>query len=331
MPMGEFELVRRFFRSKVLEHAGDRHSVALGIGDDAALLNVRPGYRCVISTDSMVESVHFPSGCSPVDLGYRALAVAASDLAAMAARPVAFTLALTLPSTDETWLEGFSGGLASAAGDLRMSLIGGDTTRGPLNIGITVFGEVAAGAEMRRDGAHPGDLLCVSGPLGDGAAGLAAVTGKALPDSLSDTERAYLFRRFWSPRVHWEFGLELARVASAGLDVSDGLLADANHLAEESGVGLQIRLADLPLSDALSHWPAAQREAWMLSGGDDYVLLFTLPRASEPQINFWRAAGWPISVIGRVVGGDGVWLDRGDGLETYSGEPGYQHFGGSSV
>nr|WP_223653099.1 thiamine-phosphate kinase [Halopseudomonas nanhaiensis] len=331
MPMGEFELVRRFFRSKALEQAGDRQRVALGIGDDAALLDVRPGFRSVISTDSLVESVHFPAQYAPADLGYRALAVAASDLAAMAARPVAFTLALTLPDTDETWLEGFSQGLAAAAGDLRMSLIGGDTTRGPLNIGVTVFGEVARGAEMRRDGAHPGDLLCVSGPLGDGAAGLAAVTGQALPASLNDDERDYLRRRFWAPQVHWEFGLELARVASAGLDVSDGLLADAAHLAEESGVGLQIRLADVPVSSALAHWPAAQREAWMLSGGDDYVLLFTLPRASEAQLTVWRAAGWPIAVIGRVVGGEGVWLDRGDGLETYSGVPGYQHFGGTSV
>ncbi|SDS97811.1 thiamine-phosphate kinase [Halopseudomonas xinjiangensis] len=331
MPMGEFELVRRFFRSKALEQAGDRQMVALGIGDDAALLNVRPGYRSVISTDSMVESVHFPSDYISADLGYRALAVAASDLAAMAARPVAFTLALTLPRTDEAWLEGFSRGLACAAGDLRMSLIGGDTTRGPLNIGVTVFGEVASGAEMRRDGAHPGDLLCISGPLGDGAAGLAVVTGQDLPAGLTEADRDYLRRRFWSPQVHWEFGLELAKVASAGLDVSDGLLADAGHLAEESGVGLQIRLADLPLSSALGCWPAAQRDAWMLSGGDDYVLLFTLPRASEPQLNVWRAAGWPVTVIGRVVGGEGVWLDRGDGLETYSGAPGYQHFGGCSV
>lgn len=326
--MGEFELIRRFFCSAALQGVGDPQRVVLGIGDDAALLDVRRGYRSVISTDSLVESVHFPSKYQPADLGYRALSVAASDLAAMAARPVGFTLALTLPEVDEHWLDGFASGLAQAARDFRISLIGGDTTRGPLNIGVTVFGEVAVGSEMRRSGAHPGDLVCVSGPLGDGAAGLAVVLDREVPAQLDESQRNYLRERFWRPQPHWEFGLELACVASAGLDVSDGLLADASHLARDSGVALELRLADIPVSQALASWPEAQRNQWMLSGGDDYVLLFTLPQASEHQLNVWRAAGWHVSVIGQVVAGEGIWLDRGNGAQRYDGPAGYQHFGG---
>src|SRR5690606_11423307 len=199
MPLGEFALIGRYFQRSVLEQAGGHAAVALGIGDDAALLQPAPGCQWVISTDSLVQGVHFPEQYSPDDLGYRALAVAVSDLAAMAARPLGFTLALTLPEIDEPWLQSFSDGLAQCAVDHRISLIGGDTTRGPLNIGISVFGEVAVGQALRRSGAQPGDLLCVGGPLGDGAGGLAVVTEQALPQALRPAERDYLRARFWRP------------------------------------------------------------------------------------------------------------------------------------
>lgn len=330
MSLGEFELIRRFFRGSALESAGKDSGVVLGIGDDAALLHPPAGHQLVVSTDTLVEGVHFPSAYTADDLGYRALAVAVSDIAAMAARPLGFTLALTLPAIDEGWMGDFCRGLAAAARDFRITLIGGDTTRGPLNIGVTVIGSVPAGRELRRSGAHAGDLLCVSGPLGDGAAGLAVVEQRDLPDTLSPAELDYLRQRFWRPRAQCDFGVELALVASAGIDVSDGLLADAGHLASESGVGIEVQVADLPCSPALSRWSKAQRLEWMLRGGDDYVLLFTLPPASHERLKVWRAAGFPVVEIGRVVGGEGVWLAQDGTRERVDGRGGYQHFSGES-
>ena len=330
MPLGEFELIGRFFRNPALETAGSPEHVTLGIGDDAALIAPSVGKQLVVSTDSLVLGTHFPADYLPGNLAYRALAAAVSDLAAMGARPLSFTLALTLPEVDEHWLQGFAEGLAEAARDHRISLIGGDTTRGPLNINVTVFGEVRARNVVRRADAQPGDLLCVGGPLGDGAAGLAVALQQALPDGLSDQARDYLFQRFWRPRAQCELGLELAGVASAGLDVSDGLLADARHLATASDLALHIRLADLPCSDALLAWPAEQRREWMLGGGDDYVLLFTLPVASSRCLDVWASQGFQVTVIGEAVAGSGIWLDAGNGYEQVAQPGGYQHFQGIS-
>lgn len=317
MPLGEFELIGRYFQRAILQQAGGHAAIALGIGDDAALLEPTPGHQWVISTDNLVQGVHFPEHYCPADLGYRALAVAVSDLAAMAARPLGFTLALTLPEIDEAWLKLFSDGLAQSAVDHRISLIGGDTTRGSLNIGITVFGEVAKGAALRRSGAKPGDLLCVSGTLGDGAAGLAVVLNQPLPEVLEQFDRDYLAARFWRPRAQCELGMALAGVASAGMDISDGLLQDAGHLARASGVALHLQSDALPGSSALHAWSQTQQQAWMLRGGDDYVLLFSLPARHLDQLH-----GWPISVIGRVEAGSGVWLDG----QPVAADDGYQHF-----
>ena len=316
MPLAEFALIGRYFRRAILQQAGGHAAVVLGIGDDAAVLETPPDCQLVISTDSLVQGVHFPEHYSPADLGYRALAVAVSDLAAMTARPLGFTLALTLPKVDEAWLKGFSDGLAQAAVEHRISLVGGDTTRGPLNIGVTVFGKVATGTALRRSGAQPGDLLCVGGSLGDGAAGLAVVLGEPLPGTLEQLDRDYLSARFWRPRAQLELGVALSGMATAGLDVSDGLLQDAGHLARASGVALQLQSAALPSSSALQAWPPEQQRQWMLQGGDDYVLLFTLP---ADQLD--RLRGWAVSVIGRVEAGEGVWLD---GEKVAAG--GYQHF-----
>ncbi len=322
MPLDEFGLIGRYFQRAALEQAGEHSAVVLGIGDDAALLQSTPGCQWVISTDSLVQGVHFPDDYHPADLGYRALAVAVSDLAAMAARPVAFTLALTLPGVDENWLEDFSAGLAACAAEHQINLIGGDTTRGPLNIGVSVFGEVHAGQALRRDAAQPGDQLCVSGPLGDGAAGLAVVLGRDLPATLSEVQRDYLRARFWRPSIQCGQAQGLAGVASAGLDISDGLLQDAGHLARRSGVALHINSAALPRSSALQAWPQAQQLEWMLRGGDDYVLLFSLSPEHLGLLEEWRRSGWPIAVIGEVAAGTGVWLDR----QRVAGITGYQHF-----
>lgn len=326
MPLGEFELIQRYFRGAALEAAGDVAAVALGIGDDAAVLRPDADKQWVVSTDSLVLGTHFPEHYLPADLGYRALAVAVSDLAAMGARPLSFTLALTLPQADEDWLAGFAQGLAQAAQDQRICLVGGDTTRGPLNIGVTVIGQVAERKVIRRRGAQPGDLLCVGGPLGDGGAGLAVALGEALPDTLSAAQRDYLAARFWRPRAQCELGQELAGIASAGLDISDGLLADAGHLANAGEVALHIRYADLPCSPALLAWPEVQRRVWMLGGGDDYVLLFTLPMASSACLGVWASQGFQVTVIGEVVAGQGVWLDDGQQLINMPSSGGYQHF-----
>lgn len=326
MPLGEFELIHRYFQSAALEAAGDAASVALGIGDDAALLQPEPDKQWVVSTDSLVLGTHFPDDYLPADLAYRALAVAVSDLAAMGARPLGFTLALTLPEVNETWLAGFAQGLTRCAQDHRINLVGGDTTRGPLNIGVTVMGQVAARKVVTRAGAQPGDLLCIGGPLGDGGGGLALALNKALPPALTVQARDYLFERFWRPRAQCELGLELAGIASAGIDVSDGLLADAGHLARASNVALHICQADLTCSEALHAWPQEQRLEWMLGAGDDYVLLFTLPVASARSLDVWVSQGFAVSVIGKVVAGQGVWLEDGQSLVSMDRPAGYQHF-----
>ncbi|MAC98977.1 thiamine-phosphate kinase [Pseudomonas abyssi] len=326
MALDEFDLIARYFRTERLQRAAASGAVALGIGDDAALLQPAAGQQLVISTDTLVEGVHFPVNCPPAELGYRALAVAVSDLAAMAAEPLGFTLALTLPQAEAGWLQAFSAGLGDAARDCRINLIGGDTTRGPLNIGVTVFGQVPAAQALTRSGARPGDLLCVGGCLGDGAAGLAVVLGQALPAGLPMAEQNYLHQRFWRPLPQLALGALLRGHASAGLDVSDGLLADAAHIAKASGVCLQINGPQLPMSDALRSWPERQQLDWMLRGGDDYVLLFTLPRAARGQIQRWRQAGQRVSVIGQVQAGQGVQLDLGLGMRPVDGPVGYQHF-----
>lgn len=326
MALDEFALIGRYFRTAQLERAADPSAIALGIGDDAALLQLAVGQQLVISTDSLLAGVHFPERYPPAELGYRALAVAVSDLAAMAATPVAFTLALSLPAVDEPWLQAFARGLATAARDFAINLIGGDTTRGPLNIGVTVLGEVPIGQALTRAGACGGDLLCVGGPLGDGAAGLAVVQGSALPTGLSMFRQDYLQQRFWRPRPQLALGQQLRGVASAGLDISDGLLADAEHIASASGVALHIDAARLPASEALTGWPELQQLEWMLRGGDDYVLLFTLPAGAKNRIAQWRAAGHAVSVIGSVHAGSGVLLDVGKGYAPITGARGYQHF-----
>lgn len=331
MALDEFELIARYFRTARLEQAGEASATILGIGDDAAVLQPAAGQQLVVSTDTLVEGVHFPKNCPAAELGYRALAVAVSDLAAMAASPLGFTLALSLPQATPGWLQAFSSGLADAARDAGINLIGGDTTRGPLNIGVTVLGQVPAGQALTRSGARPGDLLCVGGTLGDGAAGLEVALGNPLPAGLPMAAQDYLHSRFWRPLPQLALGQLLRGVATAGLDVSDGLLADAGHIASASGVRLLINGPQLPMSDALRSWSERQRLDWMLRGGDDYVLLFTMPRAARSQLERWRMEGHAVCVIGEVQGGQGVQLDLGLGPQAVDGPTGYQHFRSTDV
>ncbi len=318
--MGEFELIRHYFASASCARAGE--GVALGIGDDCALLALPAGEQLAISTDTLVVGVHFPESPDPFLLAQRALAVSVSDLAAMGATPIGFTLALTLPSAEPDWLAAFARGLDRMAQQCAIRLVGGDTTRGPLSLTLTVFGRVPAGQALTRAGAQVGDLLCVGGELGDGAGALPLVLGQRQAEP---TVAEALLARYWSPLPQLDLGLALRGKATAALDISDGLLADCGHIAAASGVALLIEQERLPLSMVLQAWlglDAARQAA--LSGGDDYRLAFTLPAQHLAPL---QAAGWPLRVIGRVEAGQGVHLLDADGTPIQSPQSGYQHFG----
>ncbi|CAM4099759.1 Thiamine-monophosphate kinase [Pseudomonas reidholzensis] len=317
--MGEFELIRHYFAAAPCAQGGE--GVALGIGDDCALLDVPAGERLAVSTDTLVAGVHFPHVCDPLLLGQRSLAVAASDLAAMGATPIGFTLALTLPEVSAAWLQAYAEGLDRMARHCGLSLIGGDTTRGPLSITMTVFGRVPAGQALLRAGARAGDLLCVGGALGNAAGALPLVLGERQAEAgLS----APLLAHYWSPSPQFALGQALRGKATAALDISDGLLADCGHIAKASGLALEVNLAEVPVSPALEGFlgvEAARHAA--LTGGDDYVLAFTLPPA---QLSSLRASGVPFHVIGRALDGEGVSLRDPQGQDITPQQRGYQHF-----
>lgn len=318
--LGEFELISHYFAAASCAQAGE--GVALGIGDDCALLELPVAEQLAISTDTLVAGVHFPHSPDPFLLGQRALGVSVSDLAAMGATPVGFTLALTLPSAEPDWLQAFARGLDDMAQRCAIRLIGGDTTRGPLSLTLTVFGRVPAGMALTRKGAQVGDLLCVGGELGDAAGALPLVLGQQPAESAA---AEVLLARYWSPVPQLELGQALRGKATAALDISDGLLADCGHIAAASGVGLVIEQAQVPLSAALlaiAGEPLARQCA--LSGGDDYRLAFTLPAHYLPEL---QQAGMPVQVIGRVVAGQGVSLLDVQGCPVQLPCSGYQHFG----
>ena len=319
--MGEFELIRNFFAAAPCAQGGE--GVALGIGDDCALLDVPFGEQLAISTDTLVAGVHFADPCDPFLLGQRSLAVAASDLAAMGATPLAFTLALTLPAVEADWLQAFARGLNLMAQGCGLRLIGGDTTRGPLCLTLTVFGRVPRGQALTRSAARPGDLLCVGGELGNAAGALPLVLGQR---SATPAIAEPLLAHYWSPQPQLALGQALRGKASSALDISDGLLADCGHIALASKVRLLIENDRIPVSLALQEFLGdADAQQAALSGGDDYVLAFTLAAVELPTL---LADGWPIHVIGRVVEGQGVGLLDVDGRDITPGIRGYQHFRG---
>ena len=317
--MGEFELIRRYFAAAACAAAAD--GVALGIGDDCALLAPAAGQQLAVSTDTLVAGVHFPALCDPFLLGQRALAVSASDLAAMGAAPLAFTLALTLPEADPTWLEAFAQGLNRMAAACGLALVGGDTTRGPLSMTLTVFGQVPVGQALTRSGARPGDLLCVGGPVGEAGGALELVLGRlAAEPGVAEP----LLARYWAPQPQLALGEALRGRATAALDVSDGLLADCGHIARASGVALVIEAERLPASASLESLLGAERALQAkLGAGDDYVIAFTLPPAQLPTLQ----AQWPqLAAIGRVETGSGVRVLDGAGHDITPRQGGYLHF-----
>jgi len=315
VPLGEFDLIERFFTRPAA-----RSDVLLGVGDDAALLAVPPGLALVAATDTLVEGRHFLPDAPPDSVGHQALAVNLSDLAAMGAEPAWALLSLSLPDADVEWLEAFASGLFALAGRHGVALVGGDTVRGPRVVTITALGFVEPDLALRRSGAQPGDLLYVSGWPGEAAAGLEALQrGGGSPD---DT----LVRRcrYAEPRV--ELGRSLRGRASAAMDVSDGLLGDLGKLCAASGVGAVLDLERLPVSAELERrYAAADCERLVLSGGDDYELLFTLPTAAAAQVESTSSPALPLHRIGRIESGRGVQCRR-DGRPVTIAEGGYDHF-----
>lgn len=314
--MNEFELIRRYFVP--LRVAGD-DGVALGIGDDAALLVPRAGHELAVTTDTLIAGRHFPLATSPEDIGWKALAVNLSDLAAMGAEPRWFTLALSLPEPDAAWLQAFARGLQALARRHRIALVGGDTTRGPLSITITAIGDVPVGQALRRDRARAGDLVCVTGTLGDAAAGLRDLLGGRVPDE-------HLLRHLNRPQPRVTAGLALRGIATAMIDLSDGLAGDLQHILDASGVGATLDIDALPCSAALlTHAVDVDaRRALQLSGGDDYELCLCLP--AERFVDACRVVDVPLTVIGQITAEPGFRLRAADGATIVSPSSGYQHF-----
>jgi thiamine-monophosphate kinase len=315
VPLGEFDLIERYF-----SRAAARRDVLLGVGDDAALLSVPAGRALVAATDTLVEGRHFLLDAPPDSVGHQALAVNLSDLAAMGAEPAWALLSLSLPDADPAWLGPFAAGLYALAGRHRVALVGGDTVHGPLVVTITALGFVEPELALRRDGARPGDLLYVSGWPGEAAAGLALLRAGACPTD-DPLVRRY---RYAEPRV--ALGRALRGRASGAMDVSDGLLGDLAKLCASSGVGAVIDLERLPVSGELARrHPAGECERLVLNGGDDYELLFTLPRAAAAEIESIAPPELPLHCIGRIEAGRGVHCRR-DGLSVSVAIAGYDHF-----
>ena len=326
--MGEFDLIARYFTRP----ARPDGAVALGVGDDCALLAPAPGMQLAVSSDMLVEGRHFFAGTDPERLGHKALAVNLSDLAACGARPLAFTLALALPQVDAAWLEGFSRGLLQLADTHGCELVGGDTTQGPLNICITVFGEVPAGQALLRSGARPGDDIYVSGTLGDARLALEALQGHiTLPADVLAAARLRLEQP--TPRV--ALGQALRGVASSALDVSDGLLGDLGHILRASGTGACIDTSittDLIASSALPISARGQFDPELLhqctlAGGDDYELAFTAPVARRAAVAAAAlASSTPVTRIGRIEAGPGLRLVDAQGQPVVQRYASFDHF-----
>ena len=329
--MGEFELIRRHF-----QRAGQvaRPSVALGIGDDCALLQPHPGFQLAVSTDMLVEGQHFFANVEPQALGHKALAVNLSDLAAMGARPLGFTLALALPHADEDWLAAFARGLFALADAHACPLVGGDTTRGPLNICITVMGEVRPGLAMQRSQAQVGDDIYLTGRTGEARLALELIRGTdwALlafgPHALH--QHPELRERLERPTPRLALGTLLAVLGSAihaAIDLSDGLAGDLGHILTASGVGAELALAALPVAPTLQRLPMPHRLDCLLNGGDDYELLFTAAPIARAAVEAAALASHtPLQRIGRISAAAGLRVLDASGHPIAVSAPGFDHF-----
>jgi thiamine-monophosphate kinase len=314
---GAFEIIERYF-----SRASADPDVLVGVGDDAAV--VAASGALAVAVDTLVEGVHFPAGLAAEAVGYRVLAVNLSDMAAMGAQPRWCTLALTLAESQPTWLEGFADGLYMLAERYGVALIGGDLTRGPMTVSLQIIGTVEPTRWLSRSGGHVGDDIYVTGTLGDSAAGLALIKERAGEEVPA---HAALREQFLWPEPRVAAGRALAGLASAAIDVSDGLLADLGHVCKASGCGAFVDVEQVPLSaEILSAFPPNVAEAYALSGGDDYELCFTAAPAQAQSVEaVLEAVGCPARKIGQLIPGTGVECRR-DGESIESPSAGYRHF-----
>jgi len=318
--MSEFDLIRRLQELICVEPGAGVAGCVVGIGDDGAVLDLPEGQSLVVCTDTLVEGVHFPDTALPGSTGHKSLAVNLSDLAAMGARPAWFFMALTLPKQDAVWLDAFAAGMADLAATARVMLSGGDVTSGPLSITITALGLIERGRALVRSGAAPGDLVVVSGRPGSAAHALEQLRRSETP---ADEDLSAL--EYPVPRL--ALGRSLRGLASACIDISDGLAADLGHILELSGVGAAIDLRRLPCPDSLAAFSGKDRWPLQLAGGDDYELCFTLPPRMEPELKELARSGVAeLTVIGEITRDNGLLFETGDGKTYQPKRPGYRHF-----
>ena len=317
---GEFDLIARHFTRPV-------RRAALGVGDDCALLRPVPGMQLAVSCDMLVEGRHFLSTVAPERLGHKALAVNLSDLAACGAEPLACTLALALPRADEAFVAGFAQGLFGLADAHGIELVGGDTTAGPLNICITVIGQVPPGQALLRSGARAGDELWVSGALGDARLALEVFRGQVAMTALTGDDFESLRRAMEQPQPRVALGLALRGVASSAIDLSDGLAGDLGHILQRSGVGATVNVDALPRSAILATQTAALQHECLVAGGDDYELLFTAPPGQADAVRAaGRAAGVAVTRCGSIEDRPGLRVVGADGQPLARSFRGYDHF-----
>lgn len=324
--MDEFDLIETYFTwENSSSRADSEDTIAVSVGDDAAVLNIPPNTQLVTSTDTLVSGVHFPENTSAEAIGHKALAVNLSDLAAMGAKPAWFTLALTLPEIDYDWLREFSRGLKKLAQQFQIALVGGDTTRGPLTISIQVMGIVDNNQALLRSGAIAGDKVYVTGTLGDAAAGLDSVIKNL---NLSEDDKDYCEQRLNYPQPRLLESDTIRDYATSCIDISDGLLQDITHILKASNKGAELDLSSIPLSQALSKIDKNQSLGYALSGGDDYELLFTIPSEAESVfLEKMQQPGYQITCIGVINELYGSLVDtEGNNLMS----KGYTHFSGKA-
>ena len=318
--MSEFDLIARYFTRPALTPA-----VSLAVGDDCALLQPRAGHELAISTDMLVEGRHFFQQADANALGHKSLAVNLSDLAAMGAQPLAFTLALALPSIDENWLSAFSDGLFALAEQHNIALIGGDTTKGPLTISITIFGEIPTGKALRRNQAQVGDDIWVSGTLGDARLALSALQAKLALDANALNQAAQHLHR---PTPRNALGLALRDIAHAAIDVSDGLLGDLQHVLKQSNVGATLQADDLPLGEILKSTQTHNVcHEFAMNGGDDYELCFTAPAAKREAVQHAAAmSNTVVTRIGQITAARELKIVNAAGVALAISSNSYDHF-----
>lgn len=321
MPDSEFAIINQYFSNRITAN----ETIILGIGDDAAIVSTPADKQLVVSIDTLISGVHFPSQTLAADVAYKALAVNLSDLAAMGATPAWFTLALSLPEVDHSWLTAFSESLSKIASAYAIPLVGGDTTRGSLSITIQVAGHVPEGQALLRTGAKPGDQIFVSENIGDAALGL-----YALQQQLDETEDThYLLEHLNRPQPRINLGILLLGVASVCIDISDGLFADLSHLLKSSGVGAQLQQEHIPLSDVARRFLSDRTDllASVYNRGDDYELCFCVPKEKCAQLDLIeKKSGVKLTRIGEIVAGNKLQLFDAQGKRVDFSRDNYDHF-----